>query len=114
MAGIKALSLRAALSGLDESLERQWKPWCKGRGFWRSCLAARSSEGEREQSCRTRHTRQIYSRKPKNIVEGSMIEDLLGVRADLQLYCESCLQMRHRMVVVLEAALHQNRGLTSR
>lgn len=43
-----------------------------------------------------------------------MIKDLLGVRADLQLYSESYLQMRHRMVAVLEAALHQIRGLTSR
>lgn len=43
-----------------------------------------------------------------------MIKDLLGVRADLQLYCESYLEMRHRTVVVLEAALHQIWGLTSR
>lgn len=43
-----------------------------------------------------------------------MIEALLGVRADLQLYSESYLQMRHRMVVVLEAALHQIRGLPPR
>lgn len=66
------------------------------------------------QSCRTRHIRQIYSRKLKIIVDGSMIKALLGVRADLLLYSESYLQMRHRMVAVLEAALYQIRGLTSR
>lgn len=36
------------------------------------------AEGRREQSCRVKRTRQIYSRKPKNIVEGSGIKDLLG------------------------------------
>lgn len=61
-----------------------------------------------------RHARQIYSGKPKNIVEGSTIKDLLGARADWQLHCESYSEMRRRMVAVLGAALHQIWGLTSR
>ena len=61
-----------------------------------------------------RRTCQIYSRKPKNIAEGSVIKDLIGVRADLQLYCQSCLEMRQGTVAVLEAAPRQLRGLTSR
>lgn len=39
-----------------------------------------------------------------------MIKDLLGVRADLQLYCESSLEMRHGMLAVLEAAPRQAWG----
>ena len=58
--------------------------------------------------------RRVFSRKPKNILEGNTIKDLPGVRADRQLRCESDLEMRHSAVAVLEAALHQARRLTSR